>query len=97
VEPGAYPNLTVDAVAQLLGVHAETVRRRIRAGAWRAYRVAGQWRMCPNDVDAIAYGEPNTPTVRAAVPEPRRRRAVPGVAGSVHHLDEIERELRGTG
>jgi excisionase family DNA binding protein len=65
VEPGAYPNLTVDAVAQLLGVHAETVRRRIRAGAWRAYRVAGQWRMCPDDVDAIAYGEPNTPTVRA--------------------------------
>jgi excisionase family DNA binding protein len=95
LDPGAYPSLKVEDVAQLLGVHIETVRRRARSGKWRAYKVTGEWHFCPNDVDAIAFGEPNVPMQREA-PAPRRRRLTtrPDAPGSVSHLDEIEREMR---
>jgi excisionase family DNA binding protein len=95
---GAYPCLSVDDVSQLLGVHAETVRRRARSGEWKAYRIAGQWRFCPDDVDAIAFGEPNVPMQREERPSRRRHASTrPGATGSVSELDRIEREMRGVG
>lgn len=52
----------VNEVAAIVGVHPKTVRRWIRSGRVRAYRVAGQVRIDLNDLDAVAV--PIVPTER---------------------------------
>ncbi|MGH2450280.1 MAG: helix-turn-helix domain-containing protein [Candidatus Limnocylindria bacterium] len=92
-DPGDYPSLSPDDVAQLLGLHAETVRRMARRGQLRAYRVAGRLKFCLNDVDQLAFADPMLPTHREPAP-PRHRRTSTrsGSTGSVSRLDEIERD-----
>jgi excisionase family DNA binding protein len=52
--------LTVDQVAQIVGLHPRTVRRYIREGSLKAKKLGKQWRIQRRDVDALTGKEANT-------------------------------------
>ncbi|HLF76359.1 MAG TPA: helix-turn-helix domain-containing protein [Dehalococcoidia bacterium] len=43
--------LTVEEVAHRLRLHAESVRRLLREGDLRGFRLAGRWRISEKDLD----------------------------------------------
>lgn len=47
------PMLSVEEVAQRLNMSIFTVRRWIRVGILPAYKVSGEWRVAPADLEAL--------------------------------------------
>ncbi|MBE2317806.1 helix-turn-helix domain-containing protein [Solirubrobacter sp. CPCC 204708] len=75
---GEAPLLTTNDVAEIAGVHAQTVRRAIQTGALQVVGYVGQRpRMRREDVEAwIASNEPpDAAAIPAGQPRPVRRRA----------------------
>jgi excisionase family DNA binding protein len=73
---GEAPLLTTNDVAEIAGVHAETVRRAIRIGSLRVVGYVGQRpRMRREDVEAWIAA--NEPPGTANDPSPTRRRRRP--------------------
>ncbi len=66
------PILTVEQVAGILAIHPETVRRLIRQGKIKAFRVGAGWRIPESSVQAYleggATGCPDEPRNVAPVP-----------------------------
>ena len=48
--------LTIQEVANFLGVSIYKVRRRIKAKELRAYKVGGQYRISPHDLEMMLRG-----------------------------------------
>ena len=59
--------LTLEALAQFLGVHSSTVRRWIKAGELRATRIGG-WRIAVADVNAFINGRTTEAKRESEVP-----------------------------
>ncbi len=53
--------LTVDRVAQIVGLHPRTVRRLIREGRLNARKIGKQWRVRRNELDRLAGAETSDP------------------------------------
>lgn len=72
---GEAPLLTTSDVAEIAGVHAQTVRRAVQTGALRVVGYVGQRpRMRRDDVEAwIAGNDPPEASIRSRPTEPRRR------------------------
>jgi excisionase family DNA binding protein len=60
---------SLDQVAERLGLHVRTVRAYVRTGRLRAIRIGKQYRVAPEELEAIV-GDSNTPDAVA-----QRRRA----------------------
>ena len=60
--------LSVDQVAERLGLHVRTVRRYVRHGRLRAVRIGKQYRIAREALDALTGREPAAPAVAAAAP-----------------------------
>jgi excisionase family DNA binding protein len=60
---------SLDQVAERLGLHVRTVRAYVRTGRLRAIRIGKQYRVAPEELEAIV-GDSNTPGAVA-----QRRRA----------------------
>ena len=61
--------LSVDQVAERLGLHVRTVRRYVRHGRLRAVRIGKQYRVAREALDALTGREPAAP-VSLAAPTP---------------------------
>jgi excisionase family DNA binding protein len=59
--------LSVDQVAERLGLHVRTVRRYVRHGRLRAVRIGKQYRIAREALDALTGREPAAPAPVAAV------------------------------
>lgn len=58
--------LSVEQVAERLGLHVRTVRGYIRDGRLKAVRIGKQYRIAPADLDALT-GQPSTGATRPQV------------------------------
>jgi len=58
--------LSVDQVAERLGLHVRTVRRYVRHGRLRAVRIGKQYRIAREALDALTGREPTAPAPVAA-------------------------------
>jgi excisionase family DNA binding protein len=58
--------LSVDQVAERLGLHVRTVRRYVRHGRLRAVRIGKQYRIAREALDALTGREPAAPAAVAA-------------------------------
>jgi excisionase family DNA binding protein len=63
--------LTSEQVAERLSVAPEVIRRWLRQGALRGFRLAGRWRIAPEDLERFLAQRANVP---ANVPEGRAER-----------------------
>ncbi len=52
--------LSVDQVAQILGLHPRTVRRFIREDRLKAKKLGKEWRILRTDLDVLTGREPST-------------------------------------
>ncbi|WP_020668319.1 helix-turn-helix domain-containing protein [Amycolatopsis nigrescens] len=77
---------SVDQVAELLGLHARTVRNYVRDGRLKAVRIGKQYRIAREDLEALT-GQPVTP---AAATTARRHRHVE--VSSIVQVDAISPE-----
>ncbi|MBB5791004.1 helix-turn-helix domain-containing protein [Jiangella mangrovi] len=68
---------SAEDVAELLGLHVRTVRAYVRDGRLPAVRIGKQYRIAPEDVDALTGGR--TSAVRPQAPAPARRVEVTAV------------------
>lgn len=51
------PDLTIDQVASLLNCSPLTVRRMVKAGRLRTYRLGRALRITPDEIEALRAGE----------------------------------------
>src|SRR4051812_38640567 len=75
---------SVDQVADLLGLHAKTVRNYVRDGRLKAVRIGKQYRIARADLETFA-GHPVAAPARETVP--RRRHAE---VSSIVQIDAID-------
>jgi excisionase family DNA binding protein len=80
--------LSIDQVAERLGLHVRTVRRYVREGRLGAVRIGKQYRVAHEALDALT-GRAAAPT-GAAKPAPAPTRHVE--VSSIVHVDGIDRE-----
>lgn len=90
--------MTAERVAQLTGLHYQTVLEAIRRGDLRALKLGNRWRVRPADYDAwldahLAPARDPVPP-RAGLTPPRRARAHEAAPGSLARLAAIERRSR---
>jgi MerR family transcriptional regulator, light-induced transcriptional regulator len=78
--PEVAPPLTLQEVADLLGVHYMTAYRYVRLGLLEAHKVAGTWRVTPAALEELRRRS------AASVAQPRGRRRAPWSERLEHRL-----------
>jgi excisionase family DNA binding protein len=83
--------LSVDQVAERLGLHVRTVRRYVRHGRLRAVRIGKQYRIAREALDALT-GSADTPPGRAATLAPEARHIE---VSTIVHVEGVDAETAG--
>jgi excisionase family DNA binding protein len=86
-EPGL---LSIDQVAERLGLHVRTVRRYVREGRLGAVRIGKQYRVAHEALDALTGRAARPAGAAAAAAAPAATRHVE--VSSIVHVDAIDRE-----
>jgi excisionase family DNA binding protein len=84
------PMLDPKDIAAFTGLEYHAVVRRLKSGEIRGYKLAGKWRVRPQDLEAWLEANLHQP-VAPAQPRAPRRSSRPPAEGSLASLRAIER------